>query len=422
MNGIEYTFLSELVAFPANYARLKGNFRAEFLQDETAREIFAAMAELGSFDLLSLRDRLKGRVDFQLLLELNRDTVFAKPIMFDCYAMKLVEDWKTLEKKRIVDEEGITPASMQKVAEIENFELYPAEIEDASAEYLRRVEGKYTGKGDENVIPTGFAGIDRILEGFGKSELVVLAGNSGAGKTTMAINLAYNMAKSGKNILFFSLEMKESELHERLVKNIANVSNYTKMSQTDFDKVVKTSRAVKERLPIEVCDKNITLEAMYSLAKDKPGLDVVFIDHLNILTTSERIRDKLERLEYLTRRLKEMAKELDVPIVCLCQLNRANSDREVKRPMLSDLRGSGSIEQDANLVLFVYSPEYYLLQAKPDETSKNYDKWETEYLKNKGKTTVMVAKNRRGRTGDIGFRFEKDFCRFVEEEGQNGFF
>lgn len=125
MNGIEYTFLSELVAFPANYARLQGNFRSEFLQDATAREIFAAMVDLGNFDLLSLRDKLKGRVDFQLLLELNRDTVFAKPIMFDCYAMKLVEDWKARELAKIARAGAYTPELVSRAFEVEHFELFP---------------------------------------------------------------------------------------------------------------------------------------------------------------------------------------------------------------------------------------------------------------------------------------------------------
>ena len=125
MNEIEYTFLSELVAFPANYARLQGNFRPEFLQDATAREIFTAMAELGSFDLLSLRDKLKGRVDFQLLLELNRDTFFAKPIMFDCYAMKLVEDWKALELAKIAQAKVYTPELVSRAFDVEHFELFP---------------------------------------------------------------------------------------------------------------------------------------------------------------------------------------------------------------------------------------------------------------------------------------------------------
>lgn len=412
MTEVEYDFLSEMIAFPKNFAILQGNFKPEFLSDEQSKIIFQAMSELGDFDLLSLRDKLDGKIEFQSLLEMNANVHFMPKQMFKCYAMKVFEDYRDREKERLLAE-GVNSTTMNRVIELENFNLFEKK-EDVADEYLVKVEQRYTGQKDESIIPTGFAGLDKMFEGFMPSELVFLAGSTGSGKTTLALNFAYNAAKAKKKVLFFSLEMKETEILERLVKNISEVENYATMSQEKFDYVVKVTRAIKDRLTLEVNDKNITLEAMYSIIKDKQDIDLVFIDHLNILTTSEKIKDKLERLEYLTRKLKEMAKDLNIPIVCLCQLNRSYADREVKYPSLADLRGSGSIEQDANLVLFVFRPEYYLAQAKPSEDSPKFAKWEEEYNRCKGKAMVVVAKNRRGRTGEVEMAFRGEYYKFIE--------
>lgn len=413
MTSEEFCFLSQLVSYPRDFSILNGRFEPKFMSDEQGQIIFQAMSELGDFDLLSLREKLDGKVDFNNILELERANQFMPKVMFKCYAMKVFEDYRHREKDRIIKDDGINTASLTKITELDNFELFE-EKEDVANEYLVKVERKYTNQADDTLIPTGFQTIDSMIEGFGKSELVFLAGNTGSGKTTLALNFAYNAAKAKKKVLFFSLEMKESEILERLVKNVAEVDNYATMSQEKFDRVVKITRAIEDRLSLEVNDKNITLEAMYSIVKDKQDVDMVIIDHLNILTVAEKFKDKLERLEYMTRKLKEMAKELNIPIVCLCQLNRSNSDREIKYPTLSDLRGSGSIEQDANLVLFVYRPDYYLAQTKPDENSPKFAKWEAEYQKYKGKAKVVVAKNRRGKTGEAEMMFRGEYYRFEE--------
>ncbi len=413
MTNEEFNFLSQLVTYPKSLALLGGKFEAKFISDERGQIIFQAMSELGSFDLLTLRDKLTGKVDFQELLELNQNIQFMPDSMFKCYAMKVFEDYRNREKQRIITDEGINATTLTKITELDGFSLFQEE-EDVVGEYLVKVERKYTNQKDETIIPTGFKSLDEMIEGFCKSELIFLAGNTGSGKTTLALNLAFNAAKNKKKVLFFSLEMKEAEILERLVKNIADVDNYAAMSQEKFEQVVKIAKSIKSRLPLQINDKNITLEAMYSIVKDKQDVDMLIIDHLNILTVSEKFKDKLERLEYMTRKLKEMAKELNIPILCLCQLNRSNSDREIKYPTLSDLRGSGSIEQDANLVLFVYRPDYYLAQVKPDEDNPKYTKWQEEYTRHKGKAKIVVAKNRRGKTGETEMFFKGEYYRFEE--------
>ena len=387
-------------------------FKPEYCETDEARIIYQTMVDLGTSNLIALRGKLEGQIEFEDLVDIYTSYSCPNKAVFECHLFRMFEDWKERQKVLAIDG-GITRDTVQKVAEIDDMKLYSAKEIDACDELLQKVEMKFTGRESPSMIPTGFKLIDDMVEGFDKGELVFIAGSSGSGKTTLATNIAYNVAKRKKKVLFFSLEMREVEIYERLVKNIADVSNFTTMQQDKFDKVVRVARAIRERLPLVINDKNITFESMVAEMKThKPNL--VIIDHLNILTSGEKFKDNLMRLEYLTRRMKETAKELEIPIVCVCQLNRSSADRDTKRPTLSDLRGSGSIEQDANMVIGVYRPEYYLMQNKPDEDSKEYDKWEEKMLKYKGKAEVLIMKNRRGRTGNCEFIFEGSYYRFTE--------
>lgn len=424
MNDIEYTFLSELVAFPENFTRLKGNFKAEFLPDPTAREIFSAMQELGTFDLLSLRDVLKGKVNFQLLLELNRDTKFSKPIMFDCYALKLVEDWKERELAKIAGQKLYTTEDVTKAFEIEHFELFPKSEENASDRFLADAELEYQGKDNPRVVKTGFPSLDRLIGGFEKGELITLGGYSGGGKTTLALNIATQIAQAGGNVLYFSLEMTKVEMHKRLVCSSLRISDFSKITQEEFYAVVEKSKSLENELPLEfIDDADITVEKISAICAGKKDLSLIIIDHLHILRSEKRFKDQLALLTYLSRKVKIIAQELNIPILLLSQLNRSNAGRDVKSPILSDLRGSGSIEQDSNLVMFVYTAENLLMLQKPEETEeKKYNKWLEEMERVKGKAKIIVAKNRRGRTGEFEVLFKKSESLFIDNGGNDGQF
>lgn len=415
MNGIEYTFLSGLVAYPANYARLQGNFRTEFLQDATGREIFAAMVELGNFDLLSLRDKLKGRVDFQLLLELNCDTVFARPIMFDCYAMKLVEDWKARELAKIARAGAYTPELVNRAFDVEHFELFPKKAEDASEKFLADAELAYQGRENPRVVKTGLPSLDKLIGGFEKGELITLGGYSGGGKTTLALNIATNVAKEGWKVVYFSLEMTKTEMHKRLVCSSTGVSDFANMSPGDFNRLIEASKSLEHDLPLEFADdSDTTVEKIAAVCAGKKDLGLVVIDHLHILKSDKQFKDQYALLTYLSRRTKILAQDLNVPVLLLSQMNRANVARETKEPTMSDLRGSGSIEQDSNLVIFVYTAENLLRFQEPKEGTKKHDKWEEDLERAKGKAQISVVKNRRGRTGKFTVRFEKERSLFVD--------
>lgn len=424
MNEAEYTFLSELVAFPENFTRLKGNFKAEFLPDATAREIFSAMVELGNFDLLSLRDVLKGKVNFQLLLELNRDTKFSKPIMFDCYALKLVEDWKEWELAKIAGQKLYTTEDVTKAFEIEHFELFPKSEENASDRFLADAELEYQGKDNPRVVKTGFPSLDRLIGGFEKGELITLGGYSGGGKTTLALNIATQIAQAGGNVLYFSLEMTKVEMHKRLVCSSLHISDFSKITQEEFYAVVEKSKSLENELPLEfIDDADITVEKISAICAGKKDLSLIIIDHLHILRSEKRFKDQLALLTYLSRKVKIIAQELNIPILLLSQLNRSNAGRDVKSPILSDLRGSGSIEQDSNLVMFVYTAENLLMLQKPEEKEeKKYNKWLEEMERVKGKAKIIVAKNRRGRTGEFEVLFKKSESLFIDNGGNDGQF
>lgn len=424
MNRIEHTFLSELVAFPANYARLQGNFRFEFLQDATAREIFAAMAEMGSFDLLSLRNKLKGRVDFQLLLELNRDTAFAKPIMFDCYAMKLVEVWKARELARIAQARVYTPELVSRAFDVEHFELFPKKTEDASEKFLADAELAYQGKENPRIIKTGLPSLDKLIDGFEKGELITLGGYSGGGKTTLALNIAANVAKEGRKVLYFSLEMTKTEMHKRLVCSSTRLHNFADMTPEEFNRLIMASKSLEHDLPLEfIDDSDTTVEKAAAICAGAKDVALVIIDHLHILKSDKQFKDQYALLTYLTRRIKVMAQDLNVPVLLLSQMNRANAAREIKEPMMSDLRGSGSIEQDSNLVIFVYTAENLLKFQEPKEGTKKHEKWEDALEQAKGKAQISVVKNRRGRTGKFTVLFRKEESLFVDNgKGLDGEF
>lgn len=424
MNEAEYTFLSELVAFPENFTRLKGNFKAEFLPDATAREIFSAMVELGTFDLLSLRDALKGKVNFQLLLELNRDTKFSKPIMFDCYALKLVEDWKERELAKIAGQKLYTTEDVTKAFDIEHFELFPKSEENASDRFLADAELEYQGKDNPRVVKTGLPSLDRLIGGFEKGELITLGGYSGGGKTTLALNIATQIAQAGGNVLYFSLEMTKVEMHKRLVCSSLCISDFSKITQEEFYAVVEKSKSLENELPLEfIDDADITVEKISAICAGKKDLSLIIIDHLHILRSEKRFKDQLALLTYLSRKVKIIAQELNIPILLLSQLNRSNAGRDVKSPILSDLRGSGSIEQDSNLVMFVYTAENLLMLQKPEETEeKKYNKWLEEMERVKGKAKIIVAKNRRGRTGEFEVLFKKSESLFIDKGGNDGQF
>lgn len=407
----EHIFISVLLQRNEYINLVASKIKPEYIQDDTCKKIYQSMLDEPEYTLPSI-SKATG-IKFAEILELADQTPANRTIL-DTYGYWILNNYKQAEIKKLANNTGIDDVSAR-IDELKSLEYYDAKEINESDEFLKNVEDRYSGKEDLRNVKTGYTNIDGKIDGFRNSELVIIGGRPASGKTTFGMNIAYNMAKEGKNVLFCSLEMGKIELHERLCKSITKISDYEKMTPQQFDKLIKVSKAIKERLKLTIYDKpSQTIENIFFVAKQKK-YDVVFIDHLSILKSSKSFKSRYEEVSYLSARLKVLARELDIPVVCLCQLNRALESREIKAPTMADLRDSGSIEQDADLISFVYRPEYHLKQLEPDDqTSKEHEQWQEQLEEVKGKAQVIFAKNRRGFTGKFKFGFDAPTYTFFE--------
>lgn len=257
----------------------------------------------------------------------------------------------------------------------------------------------------ENHLPglsTGLSAIDNKITGLNKSDLILLAARPGMGKTSLALNVALNVAKGGKTVAVFSLEMSREQLATRLLSSEALVENNRLrtglLRETDWEKIAGAA-TVLNRLDIRIDDNPLLSVAdMNAKCRRLDGLSLVVVDYLQLMTSaggSSRGENRQQVVSDMSRMLKIMAKELNVPVICLSQLSRANEKRDDKRPQLSDLRESGAIEQDADIVMFLYRDDYY------NEDSEKHNIAE-----------CIVAKNRHGETGKVELRWMPEYTQF----------
>jgi len=301
---------------------------------------------------------------------------------------------------------------------------------DMAAHAYQR-DGKLSG------LATGLDDLDRMMGGLQPSDLVILAGRPGMGKTALATNVGYNVARAwrgevrpdghtltvnGGIVGFFSLEMSAEQLATRIIaEQTAIPSNQIRrggISEADFEKIKDYSIEL-QHLPLYVDETGglsvAQLAARARRLKRQRGLDLLVIDYLQLLQGSTRrsAENRVQEITEITTKLKALAKELNVPILALSQLSRQVESREDKRPQLSDLRESGSIEQDADVVLFVYREEYYHLMRKPLESNREkFAEWMAEGDKIGGKAEVIIGKQRHGPTGTVELQFDAAVTRF----------
>lgn len=253
-------------------------------------------------------------------------------------------------------------------------------------------------------IPTGFNYLDTVLTGLGRSDLIILAARPGMGKTSFALNIALNVARSAqKTVAVFSLEMSREQLATRLLSSEALVENTRlktgSLRETDWEKIAGAA-TVLNRMDIRIDDNPmLSVADMNAKCRRIDSLGLVVIDYLQLMTSAGGSgrggENRQQVVSDMSRMLKIMAKELNVPVICLSQLSRANEKRDDKRPMLSDLRESGAIEQDADIVLFLYRDDYY------NEDSEKHNIAE-----------CIVAKNRHGETGKVELRWMPEYTTF----------
>jgi len=282
---------------------------------------------------------------------------------------------------------------------------------------------------------TGLIDFDQKLGGLQKSDLIILAGRPAMGKTSLATNIAYNVAKAwrgerqpdgtmatvnGGIVGFFSLEMSAEQLATRIIAEQANIPSF-KIRRGDItaEEFGKLHEAVQEMqvVPFHIDQSGgisiAQLSARARRLKRQHGLDLLVVDYLQLLSgAGKKGENRVQELTEITTGLKALAKELAVPIIALSQLSRQVEARDDKRPQLSDLRESGSIEQDADVVLFVYREEYYLQNKEPKPGTEDHLKWQMEMDRVHGKAEVIIGKQRHGPTGSVQLQFDANVTRF----------
>ena len=293
---------------------------------------------------------------------------------------------------------------------------------------INSAEAAYKREGQLSGIPTGFTDLDNLLGGLHKTDLIVLAGRPSMGKTALATNIAFKMSnlksmddENKKNVVgFFSLEMSSEQLATRILAEDSSISSEKirrgELSSNDFQKIIKSSQNLSD-LSLFIDDSpNLSISALRTRArrlKRKFGLDIIMIDYLQLLRPAlQRPDNRVLEIAEMTRNLKALAKELDIPVVCLSQLSRQVEQRDDKRPQLSDLRESGAIEQDADVVMFVYREQYYLERKEPSPGSEDYQKWQEKMAKIHNVSEVIIAKQRHGPIGKVNLHFEGAITKF----------
>ncbi|MGX7112299.1 replicative DNA helicase [Gemella cuniculi] len=291
-------------------------------------------------------------------------------------------------------------------------------MKDVTDEVFKEILARMSGEGQNIATPTGFSTLDQLV-GLGKGDLVILAARPSMGKTAFALNIALNIAgknhrseEEKKTVALFSLEMGADQLVSRMICSEGMIdSDKIKKGNLDKDDLFKLETAVHF-----LNQKNIFIEdsafikvnevkAKCKLLKNEHGLDLVVIDYLQLLQGSKRTDNRQQEVSEISRSLKQMARELECPVIALSQLSRSVEARQDKRPMMSDLRESGSIEQDADIVSFLYRGDYYRREdADEDEIQETSDVSTVE---------VIVAKNRNGQTGTAELAFMKRYNKFV---------
>ena len=272
-------------------------------------------------------------------------------------------------------------------------------------------------------LATGLTDLDNLMGGMQASDVIILAGRPGMGKTALATNIAFNVADAGSVVGFFSLEMSAEQLATRIVSEQAGIpSNKIRrgsIDQTDFEQIARVATDIQAlNLYIDECGglSIAQIAARARRLKRTYGLDLLVVDYLQLATgtTQRAFRDRVAEVTEITTRLKALAKELNIPILALSQLSRAVESRDGKRPQLTDLRESGSIEQDADVVLFVHREEYYWsLQKPPDDDPDKLDAWMARGAIVSGKAEVIIGKQRHGPIGSIELQFDASVTRFA---------
>ena len=369
----------------------------------------------------------------------SRQTIEYSKIIYDMYVrrelIKISEN--TIDSAKVND----LNISGQKIiensekflfdlAEKGSFSSSLVKFEEAMKLTIEMASNAY--KNDEGIVgvPTGLRDLDDRLGGLHQSDLIIIAGRPSMGKTALATNIAFNAAKKlqdenkKSSIAFFSLEMSSEQLSTRILAEQSRITSHNirrgKISEEEFDKFIETSKTISE-IPLFIDETPaITIAALSNRArriKRLHGLDMIVVDYIQLMRATTNIKDgRVQEISEITQGLKAIAKELRVPVLALSQLSRAVEQRDKKEPQLSDLRESGSIEQDADVVMFVYRESYYLEKQEPREATVEHAEWQAKMNEVSTLAEIIIGKQRHGPTGKIRLEFEAMFTKFKDTQ------
>jgi replicative DNA helicase len=316
------------------------------------------------------------------------------------------------------------------LAEKGSFNSSLVKFDEAMKQTIEMASAAY--KNEEGIVgvPTGLRDLDDKLGGLHQSDLIIIAGRPSMGKTSLATNIAFNAAQklqdSGKksSIAFFSLEMSSEQLSTRIISEQARISSNDirrgRISDEQFDKFLETSKNIAE-LPLYIDETPaISIAAMSNRArriKRLFGLDMVVVDYIQLMRGTTYNKDgRVQEISQITQGLKAIAKELGVPVVALSQLSRQVEQRDDHKPQLADLRESGSIEQDADVVMFVYREGYYLSRKEPREATVEHAEWQAKMNEVAHLAQIIIGKQRHGPIGNVTLEFEERFTKFKDTQ------
>jgi replicative DNA helicase len=277
-------------------------------------------------------------------------------------------------------------------------------IQEIVPRYYDHIENLYAHRGELMGVPSGFRDLDKIMGGFQRSDLLILAARPGVGKTSLMLTFALHAAEKRKTVAIFNLEMSAEQLVQRMVSQVSGIdAQRLRLGQLRDDEWPAFSEAIGHlsELPIYIDDTpSITVLQLRTKCRrlaSEHGLDMIFLDYLQLMDSDVRSDNRVQEVSYISRSLKGLAREVDVPLMTASQLSRAVEQRQDKHPVLSDLRESGSIEQDADIVMFIYRDELY-----------------NENTENPNIADVMISKHRSGPTGSVQLFFNKRLTQFAD--------
>jgi replicative DNA helicase len=327
---------------------------------------------------------------------------------------------------------------LYKVAEEGGAEGRAKSFSDATKEALEMAERALNSGGHLSGFTTGLESLNAKIGGLHKSDLIIVAGRPGMGKSALGTNIAFAAARrflkdaedgiepaksAGAPAALFSLEMSADQLATRILAEQSGISSENlrmgRISQQEFRHLARAA-AELQSLPLYIDDTpGLTIAALRTRArrlKRQKGIGLVVVDYLQLLQGSGKNSNdnRVQEISEISRGLKQLAKELDVPVIGLSQLSRAVEQREDKRPQLSDLRESGSIEQDADIVLFIYREDYYLAAHQPTDDHPDFAEWKEKMERAYGRAEVIVAKQRHGATGKVHLKFDSRITKFSD--------